>query len=116
MTSLGDAAAQLKEVVLNLKAPAVFGLDPSALRSPVDIACAVVKWSAALEDDEVAEFDPAFAQCCRDVATAVRDYRLHGLERAASAFLSRLPAPVAKNAPPEKAAAVEEGANDANRF
>jgi len=111
MTKIVAAVKKLEEVILNLKAPTGFGITPALLRSPVDVACAIVKWSESISDDEIAAFDPAFAACCRGFATAVRDYRLQGLDALASAFLSRLPAePAAADQDPVEA----EGADDAN--
>lgn len=93
MTSLGDAVIRIEKAVKAGTAPAEIKRIWNAVRSPVDLSCAIVEWCAALDDKEIAAFDAEISRCCRTCAHAVCDYRFHGLEEDAAALLKRLPAP-----------------------
>jgi len=93
MTSLGDAVIRIEKAVRNRTAPIEFERIAKAVRSPVDLSCAMVRWFETIDDDAVAALDAEIIRCLRTCATAVRDYRLHGLEDAARSMLRRLPPP-----------------------
>lgn len=93
MTSLGDAVIRIEKAVKNGTAPAAFKLIAKRARSPVDLSCEIVKWFETIDDEAVAALDEEIIRCCRTCATAVHDYQLHGLEKAAAVMLKRLPPP-----------------------
>lgn len=104
MTSLGDAVIRIEKAVKNGTAPDAVKRIAKAVRSPVDLSCAMVRWFETIGDDAVAALDLEIIRCLRTCATAVSDYRLHGLEAAAAEMLRRLPAPP-KAAPSDDAPA-----------
>jgi len=108
MTSLGDAVIRIEKAVKNGTAPIAFKLIAKGVRSPVDLSCEIVKWFETIDDAAVAALDAEIIRCCRTCATAVRDYQLHGLEKAAAAMLKRLPPPP-KSASEAAADAPKEG-------
>lgn len=111
MTSLGDAVIRIEKAIKNRTAPDEFKRFARAVRSPVDLSCAIVRWLETIDDEAIAALDPEVIKCCRTCATAVRDFRLHGLEKSAAAMLTRLPAPPkaapTDNPPPKPAPAVD---------
>lgn len=108
MKSLGDAVLRIGKAATEASAPAEFKALANAVRSPVDLVSAIVRWAMTLSPEAVAALDAEISRCCRLSAEAVKAYRLYGLESEAAALLALLPSPAVKSDAVERAAPARE--------